>query len=69
MTLLVGDSPIDLRTARNANTRICVARYGYGFVEVPPEDLKGDELYIDRPLELPDVLDSAVYGRHSNIGL
>lgn len=55
-TLLVGDSPIDLQTARHANTYICVARYGYGFIEVAPGELQGDELFIDRPAELAAVL-------------
>jgi phosphoglycolate phosphatase len=36
-TLLVGDSPIDLQTARNAGVPICLARYGYGFVDMSPE--------------------------------
>ena len=30
-TVLVGDSPIDLQTARNAGTQILLARYGFGF--------------------------------------
>ena len=55
-TLLVGDSPVDLHTARNAGARICMARYGFGFVDMPPEDLRGDELFINRPAELPALL-------------
>ncbi len=51
-TLLVGDSPVDLQTARNAGARICVARYGFGYVEAPPGDLAGDEFFIDHPLDL-----------------
>lgn len=30
-TILVGDSPIDVETARRAGTRICVAAWGFGF--------------------------------------
>lgn len=30
-TLLVGDSPIDFRTARNAGTRCCLVSFGFGF--------------------------------------
>ena len=30
-TLLVGDSPVDLETSRRAGTRICLARYGFGY--------------------------------------
>ena len=29
--LLVGDSPVDLATARNAGAQICLARYGFGY--------------------------------------
>ncbi|MEP6592885.1 MAG: HAD-IA family hydrolase, partial [Acidobacteriota bacterium] len=29
--LMVGDSPIDLQTARAAGTRVCLVRYGFGF--------------------------------------
>lgn len=50
-TLFVGDSPIDLQTARNAGCRICVARYGFGF-SFADGDLRGDELAIDRPEEI-----------------
>ena len=36
-TLLVGDSPIDLVTARNAGTQILLVRYGFGFRFTPNE--------------------------------
>ena len=55
-TLLVGDSPIDQHTARNAGARICVARYGFGYVPSPPNELAGDEYFIDQPGELPALL-------------
>jgi len=55
-TLLVGDSPIDLHTARNAGARICVARYGFGYIKSPPEELEGDEFFMDRPEELTAIL-------------
>jgi phosphoglycolate phosphatase len=51
-TVLVGDSLIDLETARNAGTRICLTRYGFGFCNCPPSALRGDELFVDRPEEL-----------------
>jgi phosphoglycolate phosphatase len=38
--VLVGDSPIDLQTARNAGTAIALARYGFGF-RFAPEELTG----------------------------
>ena len=42
-TMMVGDSAIDLRTARAAGTRVCLVRYGFGFRTVEKE-LTGDEL-------------------------
>jgi phosphoglycolate phosphatase len=50
-TMMVGDSAIDLATARAAGTRICLARYGFGF-RIPDADLRGDELIVDRPSEI-----------------
>lgn len=50
-TLLVGDSPVDRQTARNAGTRICLARYGFGF-RFGAGDLDGSELLIDEPRAL-----------------
>jgi phosphoglycolate phosphatase-like HAD superfamily hydrolase len=55
-TLLVGDSPIDRHTARDAGARLCVARYGFGYVQSAPEGLAGDEFFIDRPEELAAIL-------------
>ncbi len=55
-TVLVGDSAIDVRTARNAGARLCVARYGFGFRNCPPELLRGDDLLVDQPKDLPSVL-------------
>jgi phosphoglycolate phosphatase len=50
-TLMVGDSPIDLQTARNAGTRICLVRYGFGY-RFAEADFQGDELFADRPADL-----------------
>jgi phosphoglycolate phosphatase len=50
-TLLVGDSAVDLATARNAGTRICLARYGFGF-RISDSEFTGGELFIDSPLDL-----------------
>ena len=38
--LLVGDSAIDLATARNCGTRVCLARYGFGFRFAPADGCK-----------------------------
>jgi phosphoglycolate phosphatase len=50
-TLMVGDSPIDLQTARNAGARICLVRYGFGY-RFAEADFLGDELFADRPADL-----------------
>jgi phosphoglycolate phosphatase len=55
-TLLVGDSKIDLQTARAAGTSIALARYGFGFADLPREQLRGDELLVDTPGELVTAL-------------
>jgi len=53
-TIMVGDSAIDVKTARAAGVRPCVARYGFGFWSVG--DLLGaDDSVIDRPSDLPIV--------------
>jgi phosphoglycolate phosphatase len=55
-TLLIGDSTIDLQTARNAGVRICLVRYGFGFADLAPGDLRGDEALVDAPGEILGVL-------------
>jgi phosphoglycolate phosphatase len=47
-TMLVGDSRIDLQTARNAGCRVCLARYGFGF-SFTNEDFRGDEWFVESP--------------------
>jgi phosphoglycolate phosphatase-like HAD superfamily hydrolase len=58
-TVLVGDSLIDLHTSRNAGTRICLARYGFGYAAFPVERLDGTELAVDTPSQLLSVLGGA----------
>jgi phosphoglycolate phosphatase len=55
-TALIGDSLVDLRTAQNAGTHVCLTRYGFGFTSCPPDAFRGDELFVDAPSELPRVL-------------
>ncbi len=55
-TLLVGDSVVDLRTARAAGVPIALARYGFGYPDIPRDLLKGDELFVDMPGDLIAVL-------------
>jgi phosphoglycolate phosphatase len=58
-TLLVGDSAVDLQTARHADTRICLARYGFGFDNLPPDEQRGDEWFIEAPLDLLSLITPA----------
>ena len=51
-SVLVGDSIIDFRTARAANTPICVARYGFGFEGFPEELLKPHDRTVSSPRDL-----------------
>lgn len=51
-SILVGDSVIDWRTARNASTAICVARYGFGFDRFAPTDQTPSDHMVDAPDEL-----------------
>jgi len=58
-TLLVGDSPIDLATARAAGTHICLARYGFGY-RFEGDGLHGNGPFIDEPAALPAVVNALV---------
>ena len=55
-TLLVGDSVIDLETARRANVSICLARYGFGF-RFSGHEFRGDEFVINAAQELLEVVE------------
>jgi phosphoglycolate phosphatase len=55
-TLLVGDSPVDLATARRAGTHICLARFGFGY-RFGQDGFRGDEHFIDEPGALVAVVD------------
>ena len=60
--LLVGDSAIDLETARRAAVRCCLAKYGFGRVTIRADRLTGDltgaEWTVERPAELQAVFDA-----------
>ena len=58
-TCLVGDSPIDLATARAAGTRIVLAGYGFAFERNMP--LAPGEMIAQRPVDLPDAIQRALY--------
>jgi phosphoglycolate phosphatase len=51
-TILVGDSFIDLQTARNADTALCLVRYGFGFDTFPSDDLRNGDQIVDTPVDL-----------------
>ena len=55
---MVGDSAIDLQTARAAGVRVCLVRYGFGFGTVAGK-LRGDELIVETPEALAPLLYSA----------
>ncbi len=54
-TLLIGDSSVDLRTARNAGSALCLARYGFGFSSVRSTDVTLADRAIEEPIELLDL--------------
>lgn len=51
-TIMIGDSPIDLETARRAGTKACLLRYGFGFREV---ELRDGERVLASPAELTNL--------------
>jgi phosphoglycolate phosphatase len=55
-TILIGDSAIDLQTSRNAGVRVCLARYGFGYVDLSRAELTGDEVIVDGPAEIARLL-------------
>jgi phosphoglycolate phosphatase len=54
-SVLVGDSAIDYRTARAADTPLCIARYGFGFATLASDMLNAGHRIIDSPRELLDL--------------
>ena len=51
-TVLIGDSSVDLRTARAAGAAICLARYGFGFESIDTAHLTPRDVTIGSPREL-----------------
>jgi phosphoglycolate phosphatase len=54
-TLFVGDSDVDVQTARSAGTRICVAAYGFGQARQPIA-LRGGEYVARTPSDVAGIL-------------
>ena len=57
-TVLVGDSAIDLRTARAAGVRICLVRYGFGF-PLAEREATGGELIAGSASDVPKLIHAA----------
>jgi phosphoglycolate phosphatase len=55
-TLLVGDSPVDRATARNAGTGICLARYGFGY-RFDGSEFDGTEHFIDEAAAIVELME------------
>ena len=51
-TVMIGDSPIDLETARRAGTRVCLLTYGFGYRAI---ELRAGEWTIASPGDLPSL--------------
>jgi phosphoglycolate phosphatase-like HAD superfamily hydrolase len=51
-TLLIGDSHVDLETARAAGTHVCLARYGFGFSSIQTDTLTASDRTIAAASEL-----------------
>jgi phosphoglycolate phosphatase len=47
VTVLVGDSVVDWRTASAAETKVCLARYGFGWEGFPTDQLGADAWVVD----------------------
>ena len=55
-TVVIGDSPVDLETARQAGTGICLARYGFGY-RFDGTEFDGTELFVDEPAAIVELMD------------
>ena len=60
-TLFVGDSEVDLQTARNAGMLMAIANYGFG---VHDRSAYPADIYLDRFADLATVLGNNVAARH-----
>ena len=54
-TLMIGDSPVDLATAERAGTRVCMARYGFGY-RFDGHPFCGHEAFVDAASEIVEVV-------------
>jgi phosphoglycolate phosphatase len=61
-TMLIGDSAIDLDTARRAGVQPCLVAFGFGFANLPPGALRGDEWIVRDVPHLIDMVGAFVSG-------
>jgi phosphoglycolate phosphatase len=54
-TWMIGDSRVDLETAKNAGVRCCLVRYGFGF-RFEPGEIDDDVAVVDTPEEIGEVV-------------
>lgn len=57
--VMVGDSMVDVETARAAGARVCIARYGFGQI---PDSATAGALVADDPRDVAELLLSAIGG-------
>ena len=62
-TVLVGDSRIDLESARAAGTDICLVRFGFPHDSFPAAHLRGDEGIVSDPRDLTAALEALLARR------
>lgn len=55
-TLLIGDSPVDRATARNAGIGICLARYGFGY-RFDGSEFDGTEHFVDEAAAIVELME------------
>jgi phosphoglycolate phosphatase len=56
-SLMVGDSVADLRTAVGAGVPACLARYGFGYAQVPEEERVLAAYEVEQPAEVATLVD------------
>jgi phosphoglycolate phosphatase len=61
-TMFVGDSPIDHETAKRAEVRCCMARYGFGYGLFVTGHPASDEWSVANAFELPVIFDRFTAG-------
>lgn len=55
LIVMVGDSAVDLATARAAATRLCLARYGFGY-RIADDAITPHDEVVDSPAEIPEAV-------------